>query len=207
MVKNILWLFGILLTVSFAVSSCEETDGIVDPYTDWQKRNEIFVDSIAEVALKNQGNAVGQWKVIHTYKYPQQGITMGDVDEYVYCKVLEVGDGDTPLYTDKVTGNYRGKLIPLYNGQTVVFEQSYRGELDKKTAIPVEFSVSGVIEGWTTALMDMKVGDRWEIYIPSQLGYGANESGSIPKNSTLIFDLNLVEVIRLQGTPQEPDIQ
>ena len=207
MVKNILWLFGILLTVSFAVSSCEETDGIVDPYTDWQKRNEIFIDSIAEVALKNQGNAVGQWKVIHTYKFPQQGITMGDVDEYVYCKVLEVGDGDTPLYTDKVTGNYRGKLIPLYNGQTVVFEQSYRGELDKKTAIPVEFSVSGVIEGWTTALMDMKAGDRWELYIPSKLGYGTNESGSIPKNSTLIFDLNLVEVIRLQGTPQEPDIQ
>lgn len=207
MVKNILWLFGILLTVSFAVSSCEETDGIVDPYTDWQKRNEIFIDSIAEVALKNQGNAVGQWKVIHTYKFPQQGITMGDVDEYVYCKVLEVGDGDTPLYTDKVTGNYRGKLIPLYNGQTVVFDQSYRGELDKKTAIPVEFSVSGVIEGWTTALMDMKAGDRWELYIPSKLGYGTNESGSIPKNSTLIFDLNLVEVIRLQGTPQEPDIQ
>ena len=102
MSKHILWLISLLFVVSFSFVSCEETDGAVDPYTDWQERNEHYLDSIASVALANQGEAVGQWKVIHTYKYPQQGITMGDVDEYIYCKVLEVGDGETPLYKDAV---------------------------------------------------------------------------------------------------------
>ena len=91
--KNILWLLGILFAVSSIITSCDETDGIVDPYTDWQKRNEHYIDSIAQVARSNQGEGIGQWKIIHTYKYPQQGIAMGDVDEYVYCKILETGMG------------------------------------------------------------------------------------------------------------------
>ena len=206
MKKSILWLMGVLFAVSF-ISSCEETDGAVDPYTNWQERNEHFLDSIASEAISNQGSAVGQWKVIHSYKFPQQGITMGDRDEYVYCKVLEIGDGETPLYTDTVAANYRGKLIPLYTGDTVVFDQSYRGQLDDQIAVPVEFAVNGVIAGWTTALLEMKVGDRWEIYIPSSLGYGTTGSGSIPSYSTLIFDLDLAKVMRLKGNPQEPSIE
>lgn len=209
MKKSILWLMGMLLTMSF-VASCEETDGSIDLYADWEERNQRYIDSIASVARANEGDEIGQWKVIHTYKYPQQGGLMGnqgDVNEYVYCKVLEKGDGETPFFTDTVAANYRGWLIPLYDGQTVVFDQSYRGTLNPETAVPVEFNVSGVIVGWTTALMDMQVGDRWEIYIPSELGYGETGSGSIPGNSTLIFDLDLAEVMRLKGNPQEPDIE
>ena len=206
MKKSILWLMGVLFAVSF-ISSCEETDGAVDPYTNWKERNEHFLDSIASEAVANQGNAVGQWKVIHTYQFPQQGITMGERNEYVYCKVLEVGDGETPLYTDTVAANYRGKLIPLYDGQTVVFDQSYRGNLDAQVAVPVDFPVSGVIAGWTTALLEMKVGDRWEIYIPSELGYEESGSKSIPGYSTLVFDLHLTKVMRLKGNPQDPSIK
>lgn len=204
MKKNIFWFIGLLCTVSLAVISCEETDGTVDPYKDWQVRNERFIDSIASVARSNQGEGIGQWKVIHTYKYPQQGITMGDVDEYIYCKVLEIGQGDTPLYTDTVSANYRGWLIPLYDGSEVVFDQSYQGTLDREVAIPVDFQVGGVIEGWTTALQEMKVGDRWMVYIPSDLAYGESGSGSsIPGHSTLIFDVDLAKVKRLKGTPQD----
>ena len=205
--KNILWLLGILFAVSSVITSCDETDGIVDPYTDWQKRNEHYIDSIAQVARSNQGEGIGQWKIIHTYKYPQQGIAMGDVDEYVYCKILETGNGETPLFTDTVAANYRGKLIPLYNGQTLVFDQSYRGTLDDKVAVPAEFPVVGVITGWTTALLEMKVGDRWELYIPQTLGYGESEQSEIPAYSTLIFDLDLVKVMKLKGNPQQSEIE
>ena len=207
MSKSIIWILGALFIASVAVTSCDETDGVVDPYTDWQTRNERYIDSIATVARANQGESVGQWKVIHTYKYPQQGITMGDVDEYVYCKILEVGDGDTPLFTDTVAANYRGKLIPLYDGQTVVFDQSYRGELDRNVAVPSEFTLNKVVDGWTTALQEMKVGDRWELYIPSELGYSTSGYDVIPGYSTLIFDLDLVKVMRLKGNPQDPDIE
>ena len=204
MSKNILWLIGLLFAVSFTLGACEETDGAVDPYKDWQVRNERFIDSIASVARNNQGEGVGQWKIIHSYKFPQQGITMGAVDEYVYCKVLEVGDGDaSPLYTDTVGVHYRGQLIPLYDGQVLTFDQSFQGGLDTDVNTAVEFSVNGVIAGWTTALMEMKEGDRWQLYIPSDLGYGTSGNSSIPGYSTLIFDVNLMKIKRLKGTPQE----
>ena len=201
MKKSLLWLMGLFFTVSF-ISSCEETDGVIDPYTDWEERNQHYIDSIASVAKANQGNAVGQWKIIHTYKYPQQGLVMGDVNEYVYCKVLEVGDGATPMFTDTVAANYCGKLIPLYNGSVVTFDQSYQGELNSDVATPSIFAVSGVITGWTTALQEMKEGDRWELYVPSDLGYGDYGKNEIPGFSTLIFDLDLVEVKKLKGNPK-----
>ena len=201
MKNSLLWLMGLFFTVSF-ISSCEETDGVIDPYTDWEERNQHYIDSIASVAKANQGNAVGQWKIIHTYKYPQQGLVMGDVNEYVYCKVLEVGDGATPMFTDTVAANYCGKLIPLYNGSVVTFDQSYQGELNSDVATPSTFPVSGVITGWTTALQEMKEGDRWELYVPSDLGYGDYGKNEIPGFSTLIFDLDLVEVKKLKGNPK-----
>ena len=201
MKNSLLWLMGLFFTVSF-ISSCEETDGVIDPYTDWEERNQHYIDSIASVAKANQGNAVGQWKIIHTYKYPQQGLVMGDVNEYVYCKVLEVGDGATPMFTDTVAANYCGKLIPLYNVSVVTFDQSYQGELNSDVATPSIFAVSGVITGWTTALQEMKEGDRWELYVPSDLGYGDYGKNEIPGFSTLIFDLDLVEVKKLKGNPK-----
>ncbi len=201
MKNSLLWLMGLFFTLSF-ISSCEETDGVIDPYTDWEERNQHYIDSIASVAKANQGNAVGQWKIIHTYKYPQQGLVMGDVNEYVYCKVLEVGDGATPMFTDTVAANYCGKLIPLYNGSVVTFDQSYQGELNSDVATPSIFAVSGVITGWTTALQEMKEGDRWELYVPSDLGYGDYGKNEIPGFSTLIFDLDLVEVKKLKGNPK-----
>ena len=201
MKNSLLWLMGLFFTVSF-ISSCEETDGVIDPYTDWEERNQHYIDSIASVAKANQGNAVGQWKIIHTYKYPQQGLVMGDVNEYVYCKVLEIGDGATPMFTDTVAANYCGKLIPLYNGSVVTFDQSYQGELNSDVATPSIFPVSGVITGWTTALQEMKEGDRWELYVPSDLGYGDYGKNEIPGFSTLIFDLDLVEVKKLKGNPK-----
>ena len=120
------------------------------------------------------------------------------MNEYVYCKILESGDGEKPLFTDTVAVNYRGRLIPLYDGTTVVFDQSYQGDLDSSTAVPTEFAVSNVITGWATALQSMHAGDRWMVYIPSELGYGESKQATIPANSTLIFDIDLVDVIPLK---------
>lgn len=192
MKKSIFWLMGLLFSASLAVTSCDETDGVVDPYFNWEERNQLYIDSIARVAQANPD----KWKVIHTYKFdaPLNDLDM-NVNDYVYCRVIEEGDGMVkPLFTDSVTANYRGRLIPLYDGQKVVFDQSYQGELKEDIAVPVGFAVDGVIEGWTTALQHMVAGDRWEVYIPSDMGYGDIGSSSIPGFSTLIFDMQLVKV-------------
>ena len=188
--KNILWILGLLFSVSLAVTSCEETEGVVDPYYKWQERNERYIDSIAQVAKANPD----KWRVILSYKItPDLNNLQQKTSDYIYCRMLEKGEGTMkPIYTDSVITHYRGKLIPLYDGSEVVFDQSFKGELNTETAVPVGFNVGGVITGWTTALQEMVEGDRWEVYIPQGLGYGQTGSGSsIPAHSTLIFDMKL----------------
>lgn len=99
-------------------------------------------------------------------------------------KIIKSGKGKTPKLTDSVTTHYRGTLV---NGKE--FDSSYkRGE-------PATFSVNGVIKGWTEALQLMKEGDKWELYIPSDLAYGETGTGNdIPPNSTLIFEIELLKV-------------
>ena len=193
MKKSILWLVSVLFLLPLAITSCEENDGLVNPYGDWKNRNQHYIDSIADVAYANPD----EWKIIHTYQFPEPTDPSASkyVKDYVYCKVLESGDGISPFYTDTVSANYRGQLIPLLEGTVVTFDQSYKGELNKDVAIPISFAMNGVIPGWTTALQHMREGDRWQVYIPSELGYGLQGSNSIPGYSTLCFDIHLVKVI------------
>ena len=99
-------------------------------------------------------------------------------------KVITKGTGATPKKTDTVETHYRGTLI---NGKE--FDSSYsRG----KTA---SFGVSRVIAGWTQALLMMKVGAKWQLYIPPDLAYGARGAGGdIGPNATLIFDIELISI-------------
>jgi len=99
-------------------------------------------------------------------------------------KVIQAGTGETPTATDTVVTHYTGTLI---NGQ--VFDSSVqRGE-------PATFPVNGVIAGWTEALQHMKVGAKWQLFIPADLAYGERGAGKvIAPNSTLIFDIELLEI-------------
>jgi FKBP-type peptidyl-prolyl cis-trans isomerase FklB len=192
MKKSILWLVSVLFLLPLTITSCEENDGLVNLYGDWKNRNQLYIDSIAEVAYANPD----EWKIIHTYQFPEPTDPLASkfVKDYVYCKVLESGDGISPFYTDTVSANYRGQLIPLLEGTVVTFDQSYQGELNKDVAIPRSFALNGVIPGWTTALQHMREGDYWKVYIPSELGYGLVGSDNIPGYSTLCFDIHLVKV-------------
>ncbi len=98
-------------------------------------------------------------------------------------KILKEGFGERPTDTSKVLAHYEGTLI---NGQK--FDSSYdRGE-------PIEFSLSGVIAGWTEGLQLMKVGAKYKFYIPYNLGYGERGTRGIPPYSTLIFTVELKDV-------------
>ena len=193
MKKSILWLVSVLFLLPLTITSCEENDGLVNPYGNWKERNQHFIDSIADVAYANPD----EWKIIHTYQFPEPTDPLASkfVKDYVYCKVLESGDGISPFYTDTVSANYRGQLIPLLEGTVVTFDQSYRGELNKDVAIPRTFGLGvNLIAGWNIALQHMREGDRWQVYIPSELGYGLVGSDNIPGYSTLCFDIHLVKV-------------
>ncbi len=100
-------------------------------------------------------------------------------------QIITAGTGKTPTAADEVTVHYEGKLI----GATEPFDSSIkRGE-------PATFGVGQVIAGWTEALQLMKEGDKWMLFIPSELGYGERGAGGqIPPYATLIFEVELIKV-------------
>ncbi len=100
-------------------------------------------------------------------------------------KVLQAGTGAIPTKADTVKVHYTGKLT-----DGTVFDSSVdRGE-------PVEFPVTGVIPGWTEALTMMPVGSKWEVTIPSELAYGPRGTGPIPGNAVLVFEVELLEIVK-----------
>jgi FKBP-type peptidyl-prolyl cis-trans isomerase FklB len=98
-------------------------------------------------------------------------------------KILVAGKGEKPKKTDTITFHYKGSLI-----DGTVFDSSYdRGE-------PLTMPLAQLIPGWIEAVQLMPVGSKWELYIPHYLGYGARPAGQIGPNSTLIFELELIDL-------------
>ena len=101
-------------------------------------------------------------------------------------KVLVKGNGEVPLEDQKVQVNYEGRLI-----DGTVFDASARHG-DK----PSEFKPNQVIKGWTEALTMMPVGSKWQLYIPYKLAYGNRNQGQIKPYSALVFDVELVGIVK-----------
>lgn len=147
----------------------EEAMAIVQPYMNRAMEREIE-------ALKKEGvDFLAANKTKEGVKVTESGL------QY---RVLSAGTGKMPTAASNVTVHYTGKLI-----DGTVFDSSVeRGE-------PATFGVSQVISGWTEALQLMHVGDKWELYIPYELGYGDRGAGAqIPPFSTLIFEVELISV-------------
>ena|SRR5256886_4836928 len=109
-------------------------------------------------------------------------------------KVIKEGTGPQPKGTDTVTVNYRGTLI-----DGTEFDSSY------KRGQPATFPLNAVIKGWTEGLQLMKVGSKYQIFIPASLGYGERGAGAdIGPNSTLIFEVELMDAKAAAGPSPAP---
>ena len=100
-------------------------------------------------------------------------------------KVIKEGKGAIPTDKDKVKVHYKGTLI-----DGTEFDSSY----SRKE--PASFGVTGVIKGWTEALKMMPVGSKWELYIPQDLAYGSRNTGKIKPFSTLVFEVELIDIVK-----------
>ena len=102
----------------------------------------------------------------------------------IYYKVLAEGqnDGRHPSPRSIVTAHYTGWTI---NGKK--FDSSRGGA-------PLAIRLCDLIEGWIVAMQQMCVGDRWEVYIPAEMGYGKFSQPGIPAGSTLIFEIELIGI-------------
>ncbi|MFZ0268054.1 FKBP-type peptidyl-prolyl cis-trans isomerase [Caulobacter sp.] len=113
-------------------------------------------------------------------------VTLADGLQY---KIVRSGpaSGAKPAPTDEVKVNYEGKLV-----DGTVFDSSY------ERGVPASFPLQGLVPAWREALVMMRPGDEWMLYVPPELGYGAQDKGPIPGNSVMIFRIELIDVMSMK---------
>lgn len=156
-----------------------------------QLQSEVQAKQQAKAAQEGEANKKEGEAFLAANKSKEGVVTLPSGLQY---KILKEGSGPKPKATDSVVCNYKGTLI---NGTE--FDSSYkRGE-------PATFPVTGVIKGWTEALQLMPVGSKWQLFIPSDLAYGARGTpgGPIGPNSTLIFEVELMSIKEKTPAPDQ----
>lgn len=177
-----------LCLLAFGFCACSESDDEENEFADWKARNDSYFN---EVYTRAKGTS-GEWKTFITWSKNEEMATAAS--DHIVVQVLEQGSGSgSPLYTDSVRIHYSGRLIPstsYSNGYE--FDKSWTGSFNPVVSKPYTSKVSDFVDGFSTALQHMHIGDHWRVYIPYPLGYGVSDNGIIPAYSTLVFDLILV---------------
>lgn len=179
-----------LNSADFAAGVASVYDG-VKPEMTFDEAKRIVNEYFAKLEAEMQAEAAKQGEVNRkngeaflTENAKREGIKV--TESGLQYEVLESGKGDSPKASDNVEVHYIGKLI-----DGTVFDSSV------ERGVPASFGVTQVIPGWVEALQLMHEGDKWRLYIPSDLAYGPNGAGGvIGPNMTLIFDVELLRVIK-----------
>jgi len=135
----------------------------------------------AELAKVSAEKAVALGKEFLAANASKEGVVT--TESGLQYSVMQQGNGAKPTAEDTVTVHYKGTLI-----DGTEFDSSY------KRNEPAQFPLNGVIKGWTEGLQLMSVGSKFKFTIPSELAYGARATGEITANSTLIFEVELLEI-------------
>lgn len=211
--KRIFRLLLILPALLLTATACEETDDADDPqYDNWAAHNEAYFaarTAEARAAINAARATYGDrwedhcdWRIYRSYRQDTtQAATAAD-SIIVHITTRGTGSG-SPLFTDSVRVNFTTRLIPnalatddeaRTHGKIVSYTGVSRDSsavFDKDFATPTKMGVSNAVEGLTTALLYMHIGDQWRVYIPQQLGNEDNETTNIPPYSTIVYDIQL----------------
>lgn len=149
-----------------------------------QEAQQVFMTVMQSLADAKAQKTLAEGKKFLEENAKKEGVKVIDSTGVQYI-VLEEGDGAQPTIEDRVECDYVGTLI-----DGTEFDSSI------KRGQPAQFPLRGVIPGWSKTIPLMKVGSKWRIFIPSELGYGPQGNRNIPGNSVLIFDVKLLQIIK-----------
>ena len=149
----------------------------------FNEAQEVVSSHFAELEKQAAAAAIEQGEMFLKINKERPGVVA--LKSGLQYEVLKSGNGRQPKATDQVRCHYEGRLV-----DGTLFDSSIeRGE-------PAVFGVNQVIQGWVEALQLMREGDKWKLFIPYQLGYGAQGAGgAIPPYSTLVFEVELLQVL------------
>ncbi|MBR1732930.1 MAG: hypothetical protein IJ729_04225 [Alloprevotella sp.] len=213
--KKYLWLLLSLLTLV----SCEENVGGDDAeYSDWKRRNEAYYRQKLQEAKTAVLSAQAQygdsweshcdWRLLRHYAVTDD--TAPALIDTLCVQIVERGEGSgSPLFTDTVRVNYLKRLMPTdtypegrvveHSGPTVLPADIFNSDtapVVAKAVSDINPSAIYTTAGETTAFLQMHIGDRWRLYIPQRMGYGASSNSAIPAYSTLVVEMRLVSYSR-----------
>lgn len=215
--KKLLYLFALILSLSATLVACQETSDEVNEFENWQERNALFMRDTLAFANRQVAAAKAQWgdaweEHCDWRVYPSYLTTTGGKttwEDSIAVHVINHGTGSgCPMYTDSVRVTYAGRLMPSasypvgYMFDHTGVSTKVQEVMDTRFEIPATFKTSNLVEGFTTALLHMHIGDYWRVFIPSNMGYGADGTKSgIPAYSTLVFDMRLKAYYRTGTKP------
>jgi FKBP-type peptidyl-prolyl cis-trans isomerase FklB len=152
-----------------------------NPLMDANTANMTIQQKLQEYMAKKNAAVKEEGRKFLADNKKQPGVV--ELPSGVQYKIIRQGTGAKPLLEDTIVAHYKGTLL---DGN--VFDESYgRGQ-------PIVYPLNQLVDGWKQVLVLMPVGSKWQLFIPSDYGYGERGSGLIPGGATLIFDMELLEV-------------
>lgn len=209
-------LAGLAGLAGLVLTSCSEKSSEWNPYYSWESRNSVWFQEVADsartaiTAAKAQygddWEAHCQWRMFKSLQRSAE--VQGPLTDSIVCKIVPPRPGQvkgtrSPNYTDYVQVHYRAWLMPseyvsednvTKEERMLIFSQTYYGDFNPATAVPLTMSVENLVEGFQTAMQYMVEGDEWYVYIPQQLGYKDENTNAVPANSTLLYLISLVGI-------------
>ena len=172
------WAVIALMSMPLLFTACSETEETQQEYPDWKNKNQTF------------------WKLFKTYT--KQDSISGVNTDYIIVHVKQAGTGSgTPLGTDSVSVRYTGQLLPSTSYPAgYIFDTTSPAGTTDATAGVAHMAINSLTDGFATALQHMHIGDKWDVYVPWTLAYGAKGNKSIPGYSVLKFEISLLAYAR-----------
>ena len=191
---------AMLMAMTLLFTACSETNETQEEYPDWKNKNQTFWNKLYTETRRHATAGYTSWKLLKSYSI-EDSLSVPNTS-YIVVHVKQAGTGSgCPLSTDSVSIRYTGQLLPSTSYPAgLVFDTTSPSGTTDATAGVAHLAVSGLVDGFATALQHMHIGDKWEVYIPWTLAYGKTGSKSIPGFSVLKFEITLLAYARA-GAP------
>ena len=187
---------AMLMAMTLLFTAGSETNETQEEYPDWKNKNQTFWNKLYTETRRHATVGYTSWKLFKTYT--KQDSISGVNTDYIIVHVKQAGTGSgTPFSTDSVSVRYTGQLLPSTSYPAgYIFDTTSPAGTTDATAGVAHMAINSLTDGFATALQHMHIGDKWDVYVPWTLAYGAKGNKSIPGYSVLKFEISLLAYAR-----------